>query len=77
MDHSQQVEAPVDHSEMDHSEMDHSEMDHSKMNHTPTLAHDNEEKGPVLPLLTVNDLKALESTVLPEKAPVHDVQSAG
>lgn len=87
MDHgSMEHGASGDHANMDHGNMnadkaaavDHPA--HASMDHSAHSAHGNhkaakpEVKGPVVPTLTVDELKAPSPTVLPRGAPVHEVK---
>lgn len=77
--------APMDHgshaghdmSAMDHSTMDHSmpEMDHSKMDHSGyDMHHAKEPALKKVETLSVDDLKALSSTVLPKGKQTYDLK---
>lgn len=60
---------------MDHSKMNHSQMDHSKHGSMKSVdAPEQKATGPVVETLTVDELKAKESTTLPPKAPKYDVK---
>ncbi len=71
------ADSKVDHSKMNHAKMeqpkvDHSKMDHSKMNHAGEVT--SASVGAVIETLSVDNLKAKESTVLPKEAKITDVK---
>ncbi|MBL7557963.1 MAG: multicopper oxidase domain-containing protein [Bdellovibrionaceae bacterium] len=88
MDHSQMNHATMDHSQMDHSKMNHeghkmpmtskdkkpSKQKESADPHAGHGAVETVTTGEVVPTLTVDNLKAKESTVLPKDAKVMDLK---